>query len=183
MRLDTCPRCSTRMGLPLKSGRQVCPHCGWATAPAPPSGLPDPTPPAVPAKGGGGLVQLCWRILRRGFLYLRELIQQQFSQWRQTAKNRSSQPRQLMSGLRQRLVTLEQSIPVGTTEWLTPEAAFQRLGGNPQDPSSVVASLDGMRSLSLARFQALRTAAEFQDFGLEMHPGRRKSGQPWLRLR
>jgi uncharacterized Tic20 family protein len=33
MALETCPRCSNKLGSPLRSGRQVCMRCAWSDQP------------------------------------------------------------------------------------------------------------------------------------------------------
>ncbi len=68
-----------------------------------------------------------------------------------------------------------------TGEWLTAKEAFRRLGGDPDNPASVVTSLDGTRSIKFNRFKVL-TTPDYKAFGLEFSPARRSKKQPCFRL-
>ncbi len=185
MKFVTCPRCSSRMGPPLQSGRQVCPHCGWSTTPTPSVSPPAIKPSPTSHPGLGRLLQLCWRIIQRGLTYLGLFLQHQWGQFNQTVRDRRPRPQRIVTGLTERLSEIEQAIPttaVPGKPWLTPEAVFYQLGGDPDDPKSTITSLDGTRTLSFPRFRALRTPEEFRNFGLEIHSGRRQAAKPWLRF-
>lgn len=65
-------------------------------------------------------------------------------------------------------------------EWLTVKEAFEQLGGNPADPESVVNSNDNSRSVKLNRFRVL-SASDYESFGLEFRPDRRRRRLPCLR--
>lgn len=186
MQVENCPRCSSRMGAPLKSGRQVCANCGWSTAPVKGS-TPPPAPvkTAAPTSGLGALVQLCFRIIGRSLSYLFLLIQQFFSQLLQAGKKNKPQPGRLLQSLNQRLANLEESIPNAATlnspRWMTAEGAFKFLGGDPVNLWSEVSSLDGNRQIKFNNFKALSSAADFREFGLEYSQERRDANKPYLR--
>lgn len=87
-----------------------------------------------------------------------------------------------MSNLSNRLSALEQSIPTSPrAPWITPEEAFMVLGGQPNNPQSVVRTLNGQAAVSFARFQTLRSEREWQAFGFEADTVRRETDKPWLR--
>jgi hypothetical protein len=65
-------------------------------------------------------------------------------------------------------------------EWMTIKEAFTWLGGDPQDPSSGVTSLDGRRSVGFNRFRVLK-ASDYQVFGLAFQSDRRRKQLPCLR--
>jgi Ribbon-helix-helix protein, copG family len=65
-------------------------------------------------------------------------------------------------------------------EWMTVKEAFAWLGGDPQDPSSGVTSLDGRRSVSFNRFRVLK-APDYKAFGLEFQSDGRRRQMPCLR--
>lgn len=68
----------------------------------------------------------------------------------------------------------------GTGEWLTVKEAFEKLGGDPTDPESVVTSEDNSNSVKFNRFRVL-SASDYQTFGLEFRPDRRRRRLPCLR--
>ena len=184
--LETCPRCSRRLGPPLKSGRQVCADCGWSSAPAT-QGRKARTGTA-PSKAKRQnpvlrILKLCGRIIQRAMGYAIVLIRHKVQQFQKAQPQRKAQRGQMVQGFTDRLAALEQAIPtaVDTRPWLTLEAAFQQLGGNPTDPNDVVQTLNGKGAVSFARFQLLSTDAEFRAFGLEMDTARRRADKPWLR--
>ena len=185
--LETCPRCSRRLGAPLKSGRQVCADCGWSSAPAASRRQASTGNASAPARRQGNLVgrilKLCWRIIQRSAVYLVSLVRHKAQEFKQTQPERKEQRQKMVKGLTDRLSALEQSIPTSVEDqaWLTPEIAFEHLGGDPADPSAVVQTLNGKAAVSFARFQLLKSEAEFRAFGLEMDPGRRQANRPWLR--
>lgn len=73
------------------------------------------------------------------------------------------------------------SNPIETEmEWMTVKEAFAWLGGDPNDPSSGVTSLDGRRSIGFHRFRVLK-ATDYRAFGLEFYSDRRCKQQPCLR--
>lgn len=68
----------------------------------------------------------------------------------------------------------------GTIEWLTVKDAFEKLGGDASDPESIISSIDGDRTVKLNRFRVL-SASDYQAFGLEFRPDRRRRRLPCLR--
>lgn len=66
-------------------------------------------------------------------------------------------------------------------EWLTPEEAFQLLGGNPDNPNSKVSTLDGKRRIGLSAFRRLVNTAEYADFGFQYSSDRHLKNLPYLR--
>ncbi len=68
----------------------------------------------------------------------------------------------------------------GTIEWLTVKEAFEKLGGDASDPESIISSIDGDRTVKLNRFRVL-SASDYQTFGLEFRPDRRRRRLPCLR--
>ncbi|NJK29518.1 MAG: hypothetical protein HC851_12955 [Acaryochloris sp. RU_4_1] len=182
--LETCPRCSHRLGSPLKSGRQVCANCGWssATLASHRTAAQDASsPPAV-----GNLLQVCGRILKRIFQYVGSLLGLLWGKFQQSQRNPKMKPGNMVKGLAEKLSSLEQAIPteVGDAKrpWMTLEEAFVDLGGDMRYPNSVVHSLDGRARVPFARFREFYSEAEFKAFGLEMSLERRRAKKPWLRV-
>lgn len=177
--LETCPRCTTRLGPPLKSGRQVCANCGWSSVVA------TAQPQGKSASAVGQLLQVCGRIVQRAVRYLLSMIQLGWGKLRQTQQQRGLQPSNMVKGLTDRLSNLEQAIPQeaggGNRPWMTPEEAFVSLGGDVNFPNSVVHSLDGRSRVPFSRFCQYRQEEEFRAFGLEMNRERRQVSKPWLR--
>ena len=180
--IEVCPRCSSRLGNPLRSGRQVCPSCGWASEPLPAKPPPPPKQPAAIVV----LLQTGWRIVQRVFTYLGQWIRVRLGQWQ--AARSASQPggkRSLVAGLNERLSSLEQAIPTDVSAesrpWMTPEEAFFHLGGNLDNPASAVRSSDGSMVVTLRRFTLLSREVEFRALGLEANLARRDANKPWLR--
>lgn len=175
--LETCPRCSHRLGPPLKSGRQVCANCGWSsvTIAASHSGA------GGTAAATGSLLQVCGRILRRIFQYVSSVLKLWWGKLQNSQQNGS-----MVQGLAAKLSHLEQAIPteVGDAErpWMTVEEAFVSLGGDVRYPTSVVHSLDGRARVPLARFREYYSDQEFKAYGLEMSLERRRANKPWLRV-
>lgn len=173
--LETCPRCGARLGKPLSSGRQVCSACGWSTvvversSPPPPTGLPL-------------LLNQLARLIKRFFQYLGVRLQ---LLWRSlSSRSQQQQPRRnLWESLVRKLQHLEEKIPSGdpNREWLTPEEAFQRLGGDLNNPHSKVSSLDGKRRIGLSAFRRLVNTAEYADFGFQYSSDRHAENLPYLR--
>ncbi|NJK41607.1 MAG: hypothetical protein HC934_10135 [Acaryochloridaceae cyanobacterium SU_2_1] len=181
--LETCPRCTSRLGPPLNSGRQVCANCGWSSAKM----------SATRAKGTSKsqpalmqLLQVCGRIVQRAVRYAISMIQLGLRQLRQSQQKKGLQPSNMVKGLADRLSSLEQAIPkeagVSSRPWMTPEEAFISLGGDVDHPNSVVHSLDGRSRVPFSRFCQYRQEDEFRAFGLEMNRERRHIDKPWLRL-
>lgn len=96
-----------------------------------------------------------------------------------------------LSALEQERMTAEIAYPLTThnrshresshkAEWMTLKEAFAWLGGDPQDPSSGVTSLDGRRSVGFNRFRVLK-ASDYQVFGLEFQSDSRRKQLPCLR--
>jgi hypothetical protein len=173
--IEVCPRCYSRLGSPLKSGRLVCANCGWSNE-----------PPVSKATAAGPkrspfieiLIQ-CWRIVKRTFAYAIQAVTERVQEFRQV------ESKQLVKGLSSRLSALEQAIPTGTAadapRWLTLEDAFRYLGGDPNDSNSTVSTVNGSSSIPFRRFRALKNPEEFQLFGLEADVTRRDANKPWLR--
>ncbi len=181
--IETCPRCSSRLGPPLTSGRQVCVECGWSTAPA------SKRTKAAPLKRKPSalmrIVVLCWRIIKRAITFLFLLLQNKVEQLKASQPRRKDQTQKLVQGLTNRLSALEEAIPTSVDakkrSWMTTEDAFEALGGDPQNPNSLITSLNGRASVSFPRFCKLRSDEEFRAFGLESDWNRRSANQPWLR--
>jgi hypothetical protein len=172
--IEVCPRCYSRLGSPLKSGRLVCANCGWSNE-----------PPVSKATVSGPkrspfieiLVQ-CWRIVKRTCAYVIQAVTERVQEFRQV------ESKQLVKGLSSRLSALEQSIPTGTADtprWMTLEDAFRYLGGDPNDSNSAVSMVNGSSSIPFRRFRALKNPEEFRLFGLEADVTRRDANKPWLR--
>ena len=126
--VESCPRCSSRLGPHLTSGRQVCAECGWSSTPSRSRTGAAPVPPSK--TGLAHIVQLCWRIVQRvvrlGISWCRE----KFQGYQETRASNSVKPGKVMANLGDRLAALEQSIPTSAkSPWLTPEEAFEVLGG------------------------------------------------------
>lgn len=179
--LETCPRCSHRLGPPLKSGRQVCANCGWSSAALASSR----TQASQPASGVGSILQVCGRILKRIFQYFSSLIKLWMGKLQESRQNPNRQPGNVMKGLADKLSHLEQAIPTEVSDakrpWMTVEEAFVHLGGDVRIPTSVVHSLDGRSRVPLARFREYYSEQEFKAYGLEMNLTRRRANKPWLR--
>lgn len=178
--LETCPRCSHRLGPPLKSGRQVCANCGWSSA-----ALTSSRTQTGQEAGVGGILQVCGRILKRIFQYFSSLIQLWMGKLQKSKQNPNMKPGNVMKGLADKLSNLEQAIPTEASDsqrpWMTLEEAFVHLGGDVRVPTSVVHSLDGRSRVPLARFREYYSEQEFKAYGLEMNLSRRRANKPWLR--
>ncbi|PZD73591.1 hypothetical protein C1752_02139 [Acaryochloris thomasi RCC1774] len=176
--LESCPRCSSRLGPPLKTGRQVCAECGWSSAPM----RSRTTPPPPPKTGVAHIVQLCWRIVQRVVRLSIAWLKEKFQGYQETRANNSVKPGQVMAGLSDRLSALEQSIPTSPkAPWITPEEAFEALGGQIDNPNSVVRTVNGQAAVSFARFRVLKSEAEWRAFGFEIDSIRRDAGKSWIR--
>lgn len=176
--LESCPRCSSRLGPPLKSGRQVCAECGWSSAPM----RSKTSPPPPPKTGIAHIVQLCWRIVQRVVRLSVAWLKEKFQGYQETRAQNAVKPGQVMAGLSDRLSALEQSIPTSPKPpWVTPEEAFEMLGGQIDNPNSVVRTVNGQAAVSYARFQTLRSESEWRAFGFEIDAARRDSDKSWLR--
>lgn len=180
--LETCPRCSNRLGPPLKSGRQVCANCGWSSA-----AVPSHRNPSSQGEAGvGGILQVCGRILKRMFQYVVSLIQVWMGKLQESKQNSNIKPGNMVKGLTDKLSSLEQAIPTEVSDakrpWMTVEEAFVHLGGDVRVPTSVVHSLDGRSRVPLARFREYYSEQEFKAYGLEMSLERRRAHKPWLRV-
>jgi hypothetical protein len=174
--IEVCPRCSSRLGSPLKSGRLVCASCGWSADPVPSREI------AQSAKTKQSpvvdILTLCWRIVRRTFVFVVQTIQDRIQSFRQV------ESKEIVQGLSARLSALEKSIPTAgaeTPRWMSLEDAFRYLGGDPNDPNSVVKTLNGSASFPLRRFRTFKKPADFVAFGLEADLERRDHNKPWLR--
>ncbi len=177
--IEVCPRCSSRLGSQLKSGRIVCANCGWSMDP-PPSKAEAVQPKRAPLIE---ILTLCSRIIRRAFTYIVQTIRSGIEDLRQKKAHEMPSGTQIVSGLSSRLSALEKSIPTVSDEprWLTVEDAFRYLGGDPSDSNSAVMTDNGATSLPFRRFRSLSSAADFKAFGLEADLVRRESQKPWLR--
>lgn len=176
--LETCPRCSHRLGPPLKSGRQVCANCGWSSA-ALASSQSATGQQSAPT---GSLLQVCGRIFKRIFQYVSSVIKLWFGKLKQSQQSSGG----MVKGLTDKLSHLEQAIPTEANDakrpWMTVEEAFVHLGGDVRYPTSVVHSLDGRSRVPLARFREFYNEAEFKAYGLEMSLERRRANKPWIRV-
>ncbi|URR35597.1 hypothetical protein NBE99_00175 [Thermosynechococcus sp. HN-54] len=173
--LETCPRCSARLGKPLSSGRQVCSACGWSMV------VIERSPPPPPT-GLHLLLSQIGRLIKRFFQYLG--VQLQLLRRSLTSRSQQQQPRRnLWESLVIKLKHLEEKIPTGdpNKEWLTPEEAFQLLGGDPANPRSKVSTLDGKRRIGLSAFRRLVNTAEYADFGFQYSSDRHLKNLPYLR--
>jgi len=177
--LESCPRCSARLGPPLSSGRQVCSVCGWsqviverpAAARSEPKGLPL-------------LLAQLSRLLHRFVQYLGLLMQLFWQGLKERFRSQPQQPRQsIFDRLANKLQRLETKIPTGDPrqEWLTPEEAFVLLGGQLDNPHSKVSTLDGKRCIGLSAFRRLVNTAEYADFGFQYSSDRHLKNLPYLR--
>jgi hypothetical protein len=177
--IEVCPRCSSRLGSPLKSGRIVCANCGWSMDP-PPSKTEPVQPKRAPLVE---ILTLCSRIIRRFLTYIVQTIQSAIIDLRQKQSHEMPSRTQIVSGLSNRLSALEKSIPTVSDEprWLTVEDAFRYLGGDPSDSNSVVTTDSGATSLPFRRFRSLSSISDFKAFGLEADLTRREAQKPWLR--
>jgi hypothetical protein len=176
--VESCPRCSSRLGPPLNSGRQVCAECGWSSAPM----RSQAAPPPPPKTGIAHLLQLCWRIVQRAVRFSVVWLKAKFQGYQETRVQNSVKPGNVIAGLSDRLSAIEQSIPTSTkSPWITPEEAFEALGGQIDNPNSVVRTLNGQAAVSFARFRVLRSETEWRAFGFESDSVRRDAGKSWLR--
>lgn len=172
--MEVCPRCYTRLGTPLKSGRLVCANCGWSNEPAA-SKATVARPKRSPLME---ILAQCWRIVKRTVSYVLQVVTERVQEFRQV------ESKQLVKGLSSRLNALENAIPTGTTDtprWMTLEDAFRYLGGDPNDSNSAVSTVSGSTSMPFRRFRVLKNPEEFQSFGLEADVTRRDANKPWLR--
>jgi uncharacterized Zn finger protein (UPF0148 family) len=172
--IEVCPRCYSRLGSPLKSGRLVCANCGWSNEPV-------TSKATVSGPKRSPLMEIlaqCWRIVKRTLSYVIQAVTERVQEFRQV------ESKQLVKGLSSRLNALEQSIPTGTADiprWMTLEDAFRYLGGDPNDSNSAVSTVNGSASIPFRRFRALKNPDEFRSFGLEADGTRRDANKPWLR--
>jgi hypothetical protein len=177
--IEVCPRCSCRLGSPLKSGRLVCANCGWSNDPSP---VKQETvrPKRSPFVE---ILTLCSRIIRRTFAYVIQIIQVKMQGLREARSEAAPAGKRLVEGLSDRLSALEKAIPTEATgsRWLTLEEAFRYLGGDPANSESVVTTENGSTSLPFRRFRTLTSVADFKSFGLDADLTRREAQKPWLR--
>ncbi len=106
--IEVCPRCSSRLGSPLKSGRLVCASCGWSTDP-PPSKA---TIPSAQVKQSPliEILILCSRIVRRTFVFVVQTLRDRIQSFRQV------ESKEIVQGLSARLSALEKAIPTAGAE-------------------------------------------------------------------
>lgn len=183
--LQNCPRCATRLGVPLKSGRQVCPHCGWSNIvviESPPATIPPQSLKPPPSTGLGAVVKQFFRVALRIFAYLFNSIKQWLmNQFRGSGPKTGAIFRELSVKLHE----LEESIPTGNDPpqkpWLYPREAFQELGGIPEDNSSQVRTLDGKFLINYSQFRVLHDKDAYKMLGLEYSPERQQRGLTYLR--
>lgn len=71
--------------------------------------------------------------------------------------------------------------PVDPDKWLTYKEAFVALGGDLDDPSSKVNTLDG-KAYPYSSFRLPATIKSYTRFGLVEDPERRANGVEWIRL-
>lgn len=175
--IEVCPRCSSRLGSPLKSGRLVCANCGWSNDPPISRKKPEPKQSAFVE-----LLTLCSRIIQRSIAYVIQTIREKFEDMR-GARAAAPTGKQIVTGLSDRLSALEQAIPKASNEprWLTVEEAFRYLGGDPTDSNSAVTAENGVTSIPFRRFRLLSNADDYRAFGLEASLERRDAQKPWLR--
>jgi hypothetical protein len=185
--IEVCPRCSSRLGPPLKSGRQVCATCGWSSEPSPQRKRSSShAAQSRQASAWQEIALICGRIIRRSVVYVWQQIQLLLQRLR--VSQNSVQPHQLASGLKKRLSAIEEAIPTSPTSaenlvqpWMTLEEAFQYLGGDFADPRSTVMTLDGSDNFNFQSFSRLKSVRDFKTFGLEADLLRRAEDKPWLR--
>jgi hypothetical protein len=177
--IEVCPRCSARLGSPLKSGRLVCANCGWSNDPAPIK----PEPPRPKRSPFIEILTICSRIIRRTFAYIMQIFRIKMQDLNEVRSNAAPAGKRLVEGLSDRLSALERAIPTDADgpRWLTLEEAFRYLGGDPTDAESVVFTENETTSLPFRRFRSLTSIADFKAFGLEADLGRRDAKKPWLR--
>jgi len=191
--LETCPRCGVRLGSPLQSGRQVCPHCGWSTVVRveSPSLIEVPTAQnksqaqkgrSPDAPGLGTVLKQFFRVVGRILVYFFNSIKQWFGR---AVKGSRPKTGELFKGLAEKLHELEESIPTGDEPpelpWLYPKEAFQELGGVPEDRKSQIRTLDGKFLISYAQFRVLHDKEAYKMLGLEYSPERQQQGLTYLR--
>ncbi|MCG9891289.1 MAG: hypothetical protein MH252_09450 [Thermosynechococcaceae cyanobacterium MS004] len=177
--IEVCPRCSCRLGSPLKSGRLVCANCGW-------SNDPPPSKRGVTETKRSPVVELltvCSRIIRRTFVYVVQVIQTKIQDFRSARADAPPTGKRLVEGLSDRLNALEKAIPIASDEprWLSIEEAFRYLGGDPSDSNSVVTTENGSTTIPFRRFRSLTSVTDFKAFGLDADLARRDAQKPWLR--
>jgi hypothetical protein len=177
--IEVCPRCSCRLGSPLKSGRLVCANCGWSNDPSPVKREPS-RPKRSPFIE---ILTLCSRIIRRTFVYVIQTIQAKILDLREAKSDAAPAGKRLVEGLSDRLSALEKAIPAEASgpRWLTVEEAFRYLGGDPNNSDSTVTTENGATTLPFRRFRLLTSAADFKAFGLDADLTRRDTQKPWLR--
>lgn len=183
--LETCPRCDTRLGIPLKSGRQVCPHCGWSNMTViepPPAAVPQNSPPSSESVGFWGVVKQFFRVVVRILAYFFNRVKQWFISKLQTGGPKTGE---IFKGLSEKLHELEDSIPTGNAPleapWLYPREAFQELGGIPEDSTSQIRTLDGKFLINYPQFRVLNDRDAYKMLGLEYSPERQQKGLTYLR--
>jgi hypothetical protein len=186
MEVESCPRCSSKMGAALKSGRQVCANCGWTMDPTRSGSTPVPPPSSRRSQSGilrlfASLLRILVRAISFWLLSIKHFLGRLF----QSGKQNRPQPGQLLQSWNQRLSNLEEAIPTAATlhapKWMTKEAAFKFLGGDPKDPWSEVTNRSGNRRMKSSNFLELNSVEEFRDFGLEYNLERRDGNRPCLR--
>lgn len=181
--IQVCPRCSSRLGPPLKSGRQVCANCGWSSDPPPKQRSAHPNQIQKTSSPWQDVLMICWRIIRRSIAYVWQRIQLLLQQSR--VSENSVRPEQWAAGLKKRLSALEEAIPTSvehvSQSWMTLEDAFTYLGGDLSDSHSTVATLEGTNNFNFQQFARLKSVNDFKAFGLEADLLRRQEEKPWLR--
>jgi hypothetical protein len=177
--IEVCPRCSCRLGSPLKSGRLVCANCGWSNDPSPVKREPS-RPKRSPFIE---ILTLCSRIIRRTFVYIVQTIRAKIQDLREAKSGAAPAGKRLVEGLSERLSALEKAIPTEASgpRWLTVEEAFRYLGGDPTNSDSTVTTENGVTTLPFRRFRLLTSAVDFKAFGLDADFTRRDTQKPWLR--
>ncbi len=178
--LESCPRCSARLGPPLSSGRQVCSACGWTHIIVErPAATTAPRPTGLPL-----LLAQLRRLLRRFLQYLGLQLKLLWQGLNERLRRQPCEPQlNIFERLANKLQRLETQIPTGDPrqEWLTPEEAFVLLGGNLDNPHSKVSTLNGKRRIGLSAFRRLVNTAEYEDFGFQYSSDRHLKNLPYLR--
>ncbi len=183
--LENCPRCSARLGSPLKSGRQICAHCGWSTIAVletPPQTSTKP-PVQKPEKVGPlSLIRQFLRVCGRILGYFFNSLKQRFLGIFQSSRPKTGE---IFKGLAEKLHELEESIPTGNeppeAPWLYPREAFEELGGIPEDLTSQVSTLNGKFRINYSQFRVLHDKDAYKMLGLEYSPERQQKGLTYLR--